>query len=364
MLCIYLKGGISLEFVGELVEHKAFGSGKIIEFKDTYIVVKFESGSQKDFVFPDVFDSYLLLNNKKLSKQVEEKLIVYREKEAARKLAEEERRREKFRIDMMRAEMEKSKNTVSKKVDSNIAFKCSYCNGGSTDNIMGYRAVCSDENINYNINIAKNKVCSAPECNCYQYLNGNISRAELDSRNDENNNSCYESQLLNQWRSYPDISFKENSGAKVKNLKNVNRGSLVLLTTIMPNEKEKDRIIFGVYFLQEDYDMDYQTKGYLGADEKFKVELTPGESKKLKFWDFYYNPKNPEKISNTSILYRYFDDVQSAQVLKSICEIKKGTEDEAISKDVFDRYCNIKNIDNSAIPELKGALQVQKVTNA
>ena len=353
-----------MEFIGEIVEHKAFGSGKIIEFKDTFIVVKFESGSQKDFLYPDVFDSYLKLKNHKLSKQVDEKLVIYREKEAARKLIEEERRKEAFRLDMMRAEMENSKNNVSKKVDSNIAFKCSYCDGGSTDNTLGYKAVCSDVNINYNINVAKNKVCSAPECNCYQYLQGNISRDELDSRNNNEKNSCYESQLLNKYRAYPDMSFNGKSGEKVKNLKNLNRGSLVLLTTVMPNEKEKDRLIFGVYFLQEEYDMDYKTKGYLGADDKYNMVLSPEESKKLKFWDYYFNPKNPEKIANTSTLYRYLDDVQSAQVLQSICEIKKGTAEEVMSTDILERYCNIKNININAIPAQKGALQVLKALNA
>lgn len=346
-----------MEFVGELVDHRAFGLGTIIEFKETYIVVKFDDGMQKDFVYPDAFDSYLVLKNPTLLLQVEEKLIEYRKNEAEKRLVDEELRKEKFRLEMMRAEMENSKNSVRKKVDSNIAFKCSYCDGGCDDNSLGYKAVCSDENISYNINVAKNKVCSSPECNCYQYLQGNISRAELDARNDKNENSCYESQFLNQWRAYPDMSFTGKKGEKVKNLKNVNRASLVLLTTVLPNEKEKDRIIFGVYFLQEDYLIDYNTMGYLGADDKYNIELTFEEAKKIRFWDYYYNVKNPQRIANTSGLYRYFDDVQSAQLLKNICELKQGSDDEEISKEMFERYCSIKNIDINTIPALKGALQ-------
>ena len=70
-----------MEFVGEIVEHKTFGTGKIEEFNDTYIVVKFDDGAIKDFVFPDAFDSYLILDNSILSKHDEEKLIVYRKKQ-------------------------------------------------------------------------------------------------------------------------------------------------------------------------------------------------------------------------------------------------------------------------------------------
>ncbi len=344
-----------MELVGELVEHKTFGIGKIVEFNDTFIVVKFEDGALKDFVFPDAFDLYLKLNDRTLSEQIEEKLIVYRKKEAEKELKEKEQKKEAYMLKLLRLEIENSKKNGVNKIDSNIAFKCYYCDGGSNNNNIGYKSVCSDEIIDYNINIAKNKVCSAPESNCYQYLSGNISRKELDNGN---NKSCYESKLLNNWRSYPDISYIEKKGTKVKNLKNVNQGSLVLLSSVLPKEKEKDRIIFGAYLLQEDYVIDYNTKGYLKADEKHRVELSLEESKKIKFWDYYFNPSNPEKIANSSTTYRYFDDVQSAQVLRAIREIKKGTSDETISNEIFESYCNIKNIDVNAIPEPKGALKI------
>ncbi|MGD9569654.1 MAG: hypothetical protein AB7V48_15325 [Sedimentibacter sp.] len=349
-----------MEFVGELVEHKVFGSGTIVEFNDTFIVVKFENNSLKDFVFPNAFDSYLKLKNQELSKRVDEKLIVFRQKEAEKKAKEYEQKLEAYKLRVLKSEIENSRKSSVKKTDSNIAFKCYYCDGGKSNNSIGFKSVCSDDMIKYNINVAKNKVCSAQECNCHKYLSGNISRTELETRYNENNNFCYENKLLNQWSSYPDISFIDNKGARVKNLKNVNNGSLVLLSTVLPNEKEKDRIIFGVYLLKEEYAIDYNTKGFLGADDKYKIELTLEESKNIKFWDYYFNPKNPEKIVNSSITYRYFDDVQSAQVLKTISEIKKGTPDEAISNEIFQRYCSIKNIDFNAIPAKKGALQAQK----
>ena len=350
-----------MEFVGELVEHKVFGSGTIVEFNDTFIVVKFEDNSLKDFVFPNAFDSYLRLKNEELFKQVDEKLIVFRQKEAEKKAKEHEQKMEAYRLRLLKSEIENSKKGDIKKTDSNIVFKCYYCDGGSNNNSIGFKSICSDEMIKYNVNVAKNKVCGSKECNCYKYLSGNISRTELEDRyNENNNNFCFENKLLNQWNSHPDIGFVRNKGIKVKNLKNVNNGSLVMLSTVLPNEKEKDRIIFGVYLLKEDYAIDYNTKGFLGADEKYKVKLSLEESKSVKFWDYYFNPKSPEKIVNSSTTYRYFDDVQSAQVLKDISDIKKGTCDEAISNEIFQRYCNIKNIDINAIPTKKGTLQVQK----
>lgn len=347
-----------MEFVGELVEHKAFGTGKIVEFNDTFVVVEFEDNSRKDFVYPDAFDSYLKLKNEELFKQVEEKLVVYRQKEAERKEREMEEKIEAFKLRALKSEIENSRKNSIKKTDSNIVFKCFYCNGRNDNTSIGYKYVCSDEMIKHNIEVAKNKVCSSPTCNCSQYLAGNISRTELEDRyNNESNNFCYENKLLSQWQAFPDVSFAEGKGKKVKSLKNVNQGSLVLLSTILPNEKERDRIIFGVYLLQEEYELDYNTKGYLGADEKYKIELSIEEAKKIKFWDYYFNPKNPEKIVNNGTTYRYFDDVQASQVLKAINELKKGTPDEEVSKATLQRYCDIKNIDVNSIVAPNGALQ-------
>jgi hypothetical protein len=339
-----------MEFVGELVEHKTFGTGKITEFNDIYIVVKFEDDTLKDFVYPDAFDLYLKLINQTLYKQVKEKLDIHKKKEAEKELREIERKEEAHKLKLLKAEIENSKKISIKKIDSNIVFKCNYCDGGSNNNGIGYKSVCSDEIINYNINIAKNKVCSELECNCNQYLIENITRSELEDRNNENKNFCYERKLLNNWFSYPDLSFIAKNGAKVKSLKNVNQGSLVLLSTVLPNEKEKDRIIFGAYLLQDDYLFAYNTEGYLKAHDKYRVELSLDESKKIRFWNYCYNTKNPKRIANSSTAYKYFDDVQAAQVLKAIMDIKKNTSEETIVNEIFENYCKEKNIDVNTIP--------------
>lgn len=147
-----------MDFVGELVEHKIFGKGKITEFKDKYVVVEFENDALKDFVFPDAFDTYLKLTNQTVYNHVEEKLTVHRKKEAEKELIEKELRDEAYKLRLLKSQIEKLKKGEIKKVDSNIAFKCNYCDGGADDNGIGYKSVCSDKIINYNINIAKNKI--------------------------------------------------------------------------------------------------------------------------------------------------------------------------------------------------------------
>ena len=59
---------------------------------------------------------------------------------------------------------------------SNIAFKCNYCDGGSSNKSIGFKLPCSDEIIKYNINEAKHVWCGQAESACYKYLNGEITR--------------------------------------------------------------------------------------------------------------------------------------------------------------------------------------------
>ena len=355
-------GGISLDFVGEIINHKVFGTGKIIEVNNDCIKIKFDDiEEEKDFIYPDALDSYLELENEALSKEVEAELAVLREKRAKKLQKEQELKREALRMEIMRNEKNNVKKSAIKKVDSNIAFKCSYCDGGSSADSIGYKSICSDETIDYNINISKNKSCCAPESGCYQYVEGNISREELDAMHSNDNSFCYESQMLNQWRVFAGTKQKDTNKIKTKKLRNVNRDSLALLTTMLPKEKENNRLIFAVFLLKENYELDYEKDGYLGAHDKYRIELSIEESKKLKFWDFYINQKNPEKIANSSALYRYLTDVQAAQVLKKICEIKKDTPSEELSKEFLEYYCKIKNIDVNEIPEPSGALQQSTV---
>lgn len=77
----------------------------------------------------------------------------------------------------------------------------------------------------------------------------------------------------------------------------------------------------------------------------------------MKFWDYYFNENKPEKIIFGSGLHRYITDIQAAQVLKKICEIKKGTSGEMISKEFLEYYCRIKDLDIDSIPIPNGALQ-------
>ncbi len=61
---------------------------------------------------------------------------------------------------------------------SNVAFKCNYCDGGVESGAVGFSGICSLEVMRYNVE--HRTWCSSDDCFCKQYLDGAISKADLD----------------------------------------------------------------------------------------------------------------------------------------------------------------------------------------
>ena len=363
-----LIGGINVELCYEVVNHKVFGRGEIIDFENNYVTVLFdESKSEKKFTYPSAFGEFLELENKSFSNQIEEDKNAIAEKEAEEKRIIEENIQAAIMIKTKGKGTRHSKSAASKISDSNnISFKCNYCDGGSSKEIVGYKGVCSDQTIKYNINVAKHIWCSQPENMCYKYLKGEVSREEISSfyestKSEFSKSICYESQMLEIWNAGAGVTQNGEKKGKPMSLRNVKANSLALLTTKLPRTKDKDRFIFAGFLIDESYEGDSKGEGHVGANEKYRMRLSLEEAKQLKFWDYYFNPNKPEKIIFGSGLHRYLTDVQSAQVLKKICEIKKGTQDEDLSKDFLTHFCEIKKLDIDNIPLPNGALH--RITN-
>lgn len=107
----------------------------------------------------------------------------------------------------------------------NIAFKCVYNDGGEDNNRYGYRGVCSDEIIKYNIEKRKAARCSNKNYHCYMYYSGK-------SKLNRNSNHCGESSLLVDWDSFAGISNFGTDNEKSRPIRNVQQGKIALLTTV------------------------------------------------------------------------------------------------------------------------------------
>ncbi len=338
---------------GGTVKHKMFGKGKILECASNRVTILFGGKTKKKFLYPSAFGRFLEIEDKSFLKQIEEDKNVFAQEKAKEKQLIIERRAQ-MRTTQAKLRASSSRGARKAPDRSNVAFKCNYCDGGKNTKAVGFKGLCSDEMINYNVSKAKNLWCSSPESQCYKYWQGDITRQELDAIYNDGGLICYESQMLKSWRAYAGIIQSGRNKGKSIRMSSVRPHSLALLTTRLPNVKDDERFIFAVFLVDENTGSNWD-EGYVEAGPKYRMVLSPDEARQLKFWDYSYNPKKPTRNVFGSGLHRYLTDEQAAQVLKAIYEIKRSTGEEKKAKDFLDFYCKIKGINAANIHLPNGA---------
>ena len=317
--------------------------GKVIMQEDNKIYIDV---NDKPLAFPNAFEKILRLKDKKLQAEIEQ-LIADNKANKANK--EREEREAKFRaieeakrIEAERIAAQKHKNTPDRHAnENNLAFKCNYCNGGCSDNCLGYKGVCSDEQINKNIKDGR-AWCSKPSSPCYKYNQGIISRQELDDLNISGAFVCYEARMLLDWKAEAGEDVDDNGVHKGRRISNASTNSLAVLTTTLPSRSAKERIIFGVFITGIVDEGDDFNTGYVKVQGDYRIELTPNEAKQLKFENYYKNSDGGTRWGQG--LYRYLKDSVCVQILKDIVDIKQDINEKEHAKRVLEYYCRIKGI--------------------
>ncbi|MBE0451847.1 MAG: hypothetical protein IBX70_13550 [Clostridia bacterium] len=348
-----------MNLIGHEVYHKIFGNGKIIDLSNNIISVEFNSVIKK-LSFPDVFDEFMKLEDSLLDDAVQievKRMLDDRKKLEVEKVEALERNLKKDQFEPLDSKINSSKSQRSKTVArANIAFKCNKCDGGKSDNSIGFKGICSDEMIDYNIRVAHHTWCSSEDCPCYSYYRGDKDRNVLEEEFIKDGFICYESQMLINWKAMAGIVQTGENKNRTMKLKRVQSNSLCVLTTREPFSKEKDRYIFGVFLADESFEGDSIEAGYVSTDSEFKIELAPNEATQMKFWNYHSNSNKSEIASWNSGLHRYFDDQQAIQILRDMAKLKKGTPDEIIAERLLNHFAKINAIDTERIDEPNGAL--------
>ena len=331
------------------VKHKAFGDGIVISIEDSYILIEFPQGVKK-FAYPDAFDGYLTVEDEDINQCIQQEI------ENIKKIEKEKLENLERQKQIQRKNKEKHIK-VKKKMDAraNIAFKCNFCDGGQTDEQVGFNGVCSDEIIHNNILIEKRTWCSSDDCQCGQYLKGNTSRSELEDVND-NDLLCYESQMLRDWKALAGIVQRGKRKGEFMKLNKVQNNSLCVLTTRDPKTTERERYIFAVFLVDETYEGDNREAGYVTTESKYRIKLSSKEAHKMLFWNYHANNNRPEVALWSSGLHRYFEDEQAIQILKDIAKLKQGTKQEKLSREFLHHFAKINGLDIRDVPEKNGAL--------
>lgn len=340
--------------IGMRVNHKSFGYGKIVDKTNDYIKVDF-NGVEKRFIYPDAFKVFLQIDDTTNEKIIQED-ILKREKEKQILQHKNEHMLNNSQIESLKVRKKAKLNSRA-----NVAFKCNYCDGGGSQNHIGYRSACSDSVIIHNIREGNKVWCSSQESPCRQYFEGNLSRQELDDWCKDDGFVCYESQMLREWKAMAGIVQTGKNKGQAMKLNQVQNNSLCVLTTRKPYMKEEDRFIFGVFLVDETYEGDNRDEGYVTTSSKYKIELAPQEAIAIKFWNYYANGNQSEKPMWSSGLHRYFEDSIAVQILRDIAKTKKGTTDEQLAQEFLEYFCKVNGVIIDTVEEPYGALLREKM---
>ena len=159
---------------------------------------------------------------------------------------------------------------------------------------------------------------------------------------------------LSEWKVFSgEVKSGSNKGKPNKPIR-LHQNSAVLLTAV--GSAETERRILGVYMVNEDFVGKLCEDGYVPAHSKYKLELTEEESNQLRFWKYYTDEKNPEKVTWNTGKYRYFNNLWMAQILLDIVSMKSDPKERELAQQFFKHFCKMNKITDQEVPKPNGAL--------
>jgi hypothetical protein len=159
---------------------------------------------------------------------------------------------------------------------------------------------------------------------------------------------------LSEWKVFSgEVKSGSNKGKPNKPIR-LHQNSAVLLTAV--DSTETERRILGVYMVNEDFVGKLCEDGYIPAHSKYKLELTEEESNQLRFWKYYKDVKNPEKVTWNTGKYRYFNNLWMAQILLDIVSLKSDSNERELAQQFFKHFCKMNKISDQEVPKPNGAL--------
>jgi len=130
-----------------------------------------------------------------------------------------------------------------------------------------------------------------------------------------------------------------------------------LLTARGADQPETDRMILGLYMVNETFSDDLSDVGMVPSHAEFRIEFTDQEREQMLFWNYYINKSYPQRTSWNSGKFRYFDNVSMAQILKDIIALKTDEEQIKEAEKFLEYFCEMNALDMYNIPEASGALK-------
>ncbi len=162
--------------------------------------------------------------------------------------------------------------------------------------------------------------------------------------------ACNNNSSINSWK------YNLSVNGKAKTIKCAQTDNIAILTTRLPKAKEEERVIFGVFLMDDVFNGTEEEAGFVKTKSKYKLALTDEEAAKIPFWKYYHNEKSLTSTVWGSAPYKKVDDIKAAQVLSAIVEIKNGTKDEQLAKEFLNHFCQTHGVNLAELPTPNGPL--------
>ncbi len=214
-----------------------------------------------------------------------------------------------------------------------IAFKCTYNDGGTEGQYIGFNGTCSRDNIVTNIE-ARRVWCSNVECGCFEFYNNGL-KGEIPE------NPCFESELFSDWKFGAGTYHNGVREGEPMHIRDTDIGEIAIITTRFPKEAEENRRIIGLFEIGElvgnDEENDGETIVY--ANEQSKIRLTREVASELYFWAYHKNSKESNICRWGTGLFRYLDENCVHRILYDISSITKDlTQRDEINQLILRRF--------------------------
>ena len=282
-----------MNFINKQVIHRLFGKGSVVGLTDTWIEVHFANGNKK-FEFPDAFGTYLKLEDKEAA-------------EIAMKL-KHEKEMQQSKVEAARKEMMvQQEEERLRQLQRNKRMK------------------------NLKLHPSSQAVfwCSKAEQN----------------------------KVFEEWKVFTGTIQSGKSKGQVRKLSRLAGNSACVITIREHNMAEEDRCVTGIFMVQDDFDGSLCEDGYIAAHPDYRLQLTEKESRKILFWNYYFNERFPKRMTWNAGRHRYLDNIWVAQILKDLISLRKNSDNEETAQSFFQHYCKANHINENEILEPNGALK-------
>lgn len=277
----------------EQVRHKSFGEGRVVEYTESYIEVRFPDGDKK-FAFPDALGTFLTLVDKKVAKRFESLKRKIEEKRKDEELELERQRVVVYEEQQLLLERERLMKNHRLHPVSQVAFWC-------------------DEE-------------------------------ELDL-------------VFSEWRLFTGLMQSGSNKGQPSRLIRLHQNSAALITARAANEPEQNRRILGVFMVDEGFNGRLCEDGYIPAHPQHRLTLSEEESKKVLFWNYYFNERYPRNMTWNSGRSRYFHNVWLAQILQETVALRRDSVEREIAQAFLDYFCRMNQLVTTDLPKPNGALR-------